>query len=315
MADEKKSHKKHRHGRKKKKWVRWVGGIIAVILLVNIAIVGKFYLDAKKAVDNTYKAVKHENKRSSKVSLSKGQPFSVLLLGTDTGEYGRTEQGRSDTIMVAAVTKNKTQLLSIPRDTLVTIAGYSGNNKINAAYAYGGVTGAVNTIQNYLDIPIDHYIEINMKGLEQLSAAIGSVKVENDLDFTNMGIHFPKGEVTINSSNILAYTRMRYEDPRGDYGRQLRHRMVVTALVQKAASINSITKYQSILNAISSNVKTDLTFDDIKDILANYSGAKNIEQVQLKGTSETIDGVSYEVVSQENLAKVQKLLKSALNVK
>lgn len=315
MADEKKSHKKHRHGRKKKKWVRWVGGIIAVILLVNIAIVGKFYLDAKKAVDNTYKAVKHENKRSSKVSLSKGQPFSVLLLGTDTGEYGRTEQGRSDTIMVATVTKNKTQLLSIPRDTLVTIAGYSGNNKINAAYAYGGVTGAVNTIQNYLDIPIDHYIEINMKGLEQLSAAIGSVKVENDLDFTNMGIHFPKGEVTINSSNILAYTRMRYEDPRGDYGRQLRQRMVVTALVQKAASINSITKYQSILNAISSNVKTDLTFDDIKDILANYSGAKNIEQVQLKGTSETIDGVSYEVVSQENLAKVQKLLKSALNVK
>ena len=64
----------------------------------------------------------------------------------------------------------------------------------------------MNTLQSYLDIPIDHYIEINMKGLEQLSEAIGPVKVDNDLKFTNLDVHFPKGEVTINADNILAYT-------------------------------------------------------------------------------------------------------------
>lgn len=313
MPDE--QHKHKHHHKKKKRWWKWVLIALGLFLLVDAVIVGKLYFDAKKAVDVTYKAVKHDDKRTGSVNLDNGQPFSVLLLGSDTGEYGRTEQGRSDTIMVAAVTPKKTELLSIPRDTLVTIAGHPGNNKINAAYSYDGVSGALNTLQSYLDIPIDHYIEINMKGLEQLSEAIGPVKVDNDLEFTNLDVHFPKGEVTIDSDNILAYTRMRYEDPRGDYGRQLRQRQVLTALVEKAASIDSLAKYHSILNAISSNMKTDLTFDDIKDIVTNYSGAKNIDQIQLKGNGQMIDGVSYEVVPKENLDKVQSQLKQTLKLK
>ena len=249
------------------------------------------------------------------VDMSKKQSFSILLLGSDTGEYGRTYRGRTDTIMVAAVTPSQTTLVSIPRDTLVHIEGHPGNNKINAAYSYDGMTGALNTIQSYLDIPIDHYVELNMKGLEQLSNAIGPVQVDNDLEFTSLGKHFSKGTVTIDSSNILAYTRMRHEDARGDYGRQMRQRLVVQAMVEKIASLGSLLKYQKILNAISSNMKTDLTFDDVKEIATGYSGAKNIKQVQLRGKGDMIDGVSYEVVSQSELQSVQKTLKDALNVK
>lgn len=316
MADEKQHKNKHKHHRKKKRrWLKWLLIALGIFILADVAIVGKLYYDAKKAVDVTYDPVKHDDKRQGNVDLSKKQPFSVLILGTDTGEYGRTYQGRSDTIMVAAVTPNKTELVSIPRDTLVTIAGHPGNNKINAAYSYDGVSGALNTLQNYLDIPIDHYIEINMKGLEQLSEAIGPVKVNNDLEFTNLGTHFAKGEVTINSKNILAYTRMRYEDPRGDYGRQMRQRLVLQALVEKAASVNSLAKYHSILNAVSANMKTDLTFDQMKEIITNYQGAKNIEQVQLKGDGQMIDGVSYEVVPKDNLDKIQTQLKETLKLK
>ena len=184
-----------------------------------------------------------------------------------------------------------------------------------AAYSYDGMTGALNTIQSYLDIPVDHYVELNMKGLEQLSNAIGPVQVDNDLEFTSLGKHFSKGTVTIDSSNILAYTRMRHEDARGDYGRQMRQRLVVQAMVEKIASLGSVLKYQKILNAISSNMKTDLTFDDVKEIATGYSGAKNIKQVQLQGKGDMIDGVSYEVVSQSELQSVQKTLKDALNVK
>lgn len=309
MANENK-----KKSRKKHSWWKWVLGIVVAFLVIDVAIAAKLYYDAKKSVSTTYKTVKYNDKRQGKVNVTKGQPFSVLLLGSDTGEYGRSYQGRSDTIMVAAVTTKGTKLVSIPRDTLVTIAGHPGNNKINAAYSYDGVAGALNTLQNYLGIPIDHYIEINMKGLEQLSEAIGPVKVQNDLDFTNLGTHFPKGEVTIDSKNILAYTRMRYEDPRGDYGRQLRQRLVLEALVEKAASINSLANYQNILNAISTNMKTDLTFDDIKDIMTKYSGAKNIEQLQLKGDGQMIDGVSYEVVPQENLTKIRDTLKKTLEI-
>src|SRR5699024_3180610 len=265
QQDGNKQHRHHHSKRKKKRVWKWVIGIILVLLLVNGVVLAKFYYDAKHSVESTYTPVKHKTGRDNEADLKKGQPFSVLLLGTDTGEYGRTEKnGRSDTIMVATITPKKTTLLSIPRDTLVTIPGHEGNNKINAAYSFGGMTGALNTLQSYLDIPLDHYVQLNMKGLEQLSEAIGPVTVDNDLDFTNIDHHFKKGKIKINSDNILAYTRMRYEDPRGDYGRQLRQRQVVTAMVKKIASVGSITKYKSILNTISSNMKTDISFDQMK---------------------------------------------------
>ncbi|WP_270333560.1 LCP family protein [Ligilactobacillus acidipiscis] len=316
QQNENNQHRHHHSKRKKKRVWKWVIGIILALLLVNGAVLAKFYYDAKHSVESTYTPVKHKTGRDNEADLKKGQPFSVLLLGTDTGEYGRTEKnGRSDTIMVATITPKKTTLLSVPRDTLVTIPGHEGNNKINAAYSFGGMTGALNTLQSYLDIPLDHYVQLNMKGLEQLSEAIGPVTVDNDLDFTNIKHHFKKGKIEINSDNILAYTRMRYEDSRGDYGRQLRQRQVVTAMIKKIASVGSITKYKSILNTISTNMKTDISFDQMKQLYSHYKQATNIEQIQLKGSGQMIDGVSYEVVSSDNLTDAQQTLKEQLKLK
>lgn len=314
--DESYQHGHHHSKRRKNRVWKWVLGIVLALLLINGAVLAKFYFDAKHSVESTYTPVKHKTGRNNEVSLKNGQPFSVLLLGTDTGDLGRTEKnGRSDTIMVATVTSKKTTLLSIPRDTLVNIPGHSGNSKINAAYSYGGLTGSLNTLQSYLGIPLDHYIEVNMKGLQQLSAAIGPVKVENDLDFTQSGNHFEKGKVTIDQNNILPFSRMRHEDPRGDYGRQLRQRKVVTALVKKVVSVGSITKYKSILSAISSNIKTDISFNQMKEIYSNYKGATNISQKQLQGQGQMINGISYEVVSDSALNSAQKTLKTELEVK
>jgi len=309
-------HRHHHSKRKKKRVWKWVIGIILALLLVNGAVLAKFYYDAKHSVESTYTPVKHKTGRDNEADLKKGQPFSVLLLGTDTGEYGRTEKnGRSDTIMVATITPKKTTLLSVPRDTLITIPGHEGNNKINAAYSFGGMTGALNTLQNYLDIPLDHYVQLNMRGLKQLSAAIGPIKVDNDLEFSHLGQHYNKGKISLDKNNILPFTQMRYEDPRGDYGRQLRQRQVVTAMVKKIASVGSITKYQSILNTISTNMKTDISFDQMKQMYSNYKQATNIEQIQLKGSGQMIDGTSYEVVSSNNLKDAQQKLKEQLKLK
>lgn len=307
-------HKHHRSFWQRHKIWKWVLIVIGLFIVADVALFGKMYFDAKKSANSTYKQVK-TNKLRNTPDLNNGKPFTVLILGTDTGEYGRTYQGRSDTMMLAAVSpkEKKTTLVSIPRDTKVAIPGYGYNNKINAAYSYEGTKGAVNIVQSYLDVPVDYYVEMNMKGLEELSAAVGPVKVENDLEFTNLNRTFKKGTVTIDKDNILAYTRMRYEDPRGDYGRQLRQRMVLEALVKKIATIGSVTKYQSILNAISSNMKTNLTFDDMKVIATKYGSVSEIEQVQLQGESQMIDGVSYEVVPQSNLDKVTSQLKKALD--
>ncbi|WP_270312131.1 LCP family protein [Ligilactobacillus agilis] len=318
-TDELRTHKHHHHHRNKKRrrLMKWVLGILAFVIIIGAAGAIKIYTDTKSAIQSTYKQVKYKDiRKGAAADVTAGDPFSVLILGVDTGEYGRTYQGRSDTIMVAAVSKDKTSLVSIPRDTKVAISGHGENNKINAAYAYGGVSGAINTLQNYLDVPIDHYIKLNMRGLVQLSEAVGPITVDNDLDFTNLGYHFKKGKVTIDKNNILAYTRMRYEDPRGDYGRQLRQRVVTIALVHKLATIDNLSKYKQILNAVSANMTTDLTFSEIKSLVTEYKGADdNIQQVQLQGTGKMIDGVSYEVVSQASLNKVQTELKDALKIK
>lgn len=315
MVDQKGSHHRHHHhhhgNRHKMGWGKKLAIIFGVFLLIDVLAIGKMYFDAKATIKNTYKDVKQEQK----VKLDGKHPFSVLILGVDTGEDGRTYQGRSDTLMVAAVNNKKTTLVSIPRDTLVSIPGHGDQNKINAAYAYDGVSGAMNTVKSYLGIPINYYIELNMKGLKELSTAIGPVTVQNDLDFTSNGIHFPKGEVTIDSNNILAYTRMRHEDPRGDYGRQLRQREVVTAMIQKMASVKSITKYKSILNVLSDNMKTNLSFGDMQQIFVHYRGGKNIDQQQLQGQTEQINGIDYEVIPQDNLHKIQTELKQTLNIK
>ena len=108
MANENK-----KKSRKKHSWWKWVLGIVVAFLVIDVAIAAKLYYDAKKSVSTTYKTVKYNDKRQGKVNMTKGQPFSVLLLGSDTGEYGRSYQGRSDTIMVAAVTTKGTKLVNL----------------------------------------------------------------------------------------------------------------------------------------------------------------------------------------------------------
>lgn len=315
MGYKKNFHRKQQN--KKKLFFRYLIAFLIVFFAIDAIVIYKVYNDAKQAVSVTYKKVKHDSGRDSASNINNGKPFSILLLGTDTGEYGRTYTGRSDTIMVAVVNPKTetTTLASIPRDTKVAIPGHGFNNKINAAYTYDGASGAMNIVQSYLNVPIDHYIEMNMGGLVQLSSALGSIKVNNDLDFTNLGVHFPKGEVTIDKDNILAYTRMRYEDPRGDYGRQLRQREVLTGLVKKITTLNGIMKYQDVLSALSSNMKTDITFDQMKTIASKYRKADNVKQLQLQGNGQMIDGVSYEVVPQSNLNKITTELRSALDIK
>ena len=314
------SHKKHRHHHKKKKmntlkkWGIGVGLLIAALLIIGGGLMAKVYLDAKDVVDNTYQKADVKSKRTTgAVSLEKEAPFSVLILGVDTGEEGRTDQGRSDTMMIATINPktNMTTLTSLPRDTKIPITGHGTENKLNAAYAYGDVSLAMDTIQNYLNIPIDYYVEMNMKGLEEITGAVGPITVNNPFAFDN----YAKGEIELNEGNVLAFSRMRHNDPNGDYGRQKRQRSVVTALGKNIASINGATKYQSILSALENNMKTNLKFDDIKEIATKYRNAiGTIKDIQLQGQSQMIDGSSYEVVPTERVTEVTKMIRKQLEL-
>ena len=123
---------------------------LAVIALVAFFLAGgyaaRFYSQAKKAVAKTYDPV---STKAVSSDLDGKKPISILLLGTDTGAFGRKDTGRSDTMMLVTINpkEKKTTMTSIPRDTLAEMVG-TGNDsptyeKINSAYAYGQSSAAI----------------------------------------------------------------------------------------------------------------------------------------------------------------------------
>ena len=301
-----------------KKIILGIVGVIFALTLIVVGVGAKVYFDVKGSVDNTYESVKRtQPNRKKEVDLKNQEPFSVLLLGIDTGDLGRTEQGRSDTMMIATVNPRdkKTTIVSIPRDTYVPIVGYGTEDKINHAYAFGGAAMSMDTVASYLDIPVDHYAAINMKGLKELVDAVGGITVGNEMEFTQDNYTFKHGQITLDGDMALSYSRMRYDDPRGDYGRQERQRTIVMGVVNKLLSMDGITKYQEVLNAMESNVKTDMTFDTMKTIALDYRDAfANVKTEQMQGEGFMQDNISYQRVSNEELKRIQTILDQELGI-
>ncbi|EKK1069970.1 LCP family protein [Enterococcus faecalis] len=299
---------------KGKKIFAIIFGIILVLFLAVVGMGAKLYWDVSKSMDKTYETV--ERSKKSQVNLNNKEPFSVLLLGIDTGDDGRVEQGRSDTTIVATVNPRdkQTTLVSLARDTYVDIPGQGKQDKLNHAYAFGGASLAMDTVENYLNISINHYVSINMAGLKELVNAVGGIEVNNNLTFSQDGYDFTIGKISLDGEQALSYSRMRYEGPNGDYGRQERQRKVIEGIVQKVLSLNSVSNYQEILTAVSDNMKTDLSFDDMKKIALDYRSAfGKVKQDQLQGTGFMQDGVSYQRVDEQELTRVQQELKNQLN--
>ncbi|WP_033827735.1 polyisoprenyl-teichoic acid--peptidoglycan teichoic acid transferase TagU [Bacillus andreraoultii] len=301
---------------KKRKWLRYTLIVLAVVLIGLFGYLYSIYHSFTKAVDNMHTPIRETSeKRTQDITLKNKDPFSVLLLGVD---QRKNDRGRSDTIIVMTVNprKESIEMVSIPRDTRTEIVGRGTVDKINHAYAFGGVEMSMDTVENFLDIPIDYFVQVNMEGFKEIVDSVGGVTVNNDLDFTYEGKHFPKGQITLNGNDALKFSRMRKQDPRGDFGRQLRQRQIIEAVVREGASLKSLTNYGDIFSALGNNVKTNLTFDEMVDIQANYrSAVKEIDQKQLKGSGTKINKIYYFVVPDEERTAIQDMLKEHLEIK
>ncbi|EOL43414.1 phosphatase PAP2/LCP family protein [Enterococcus caccae] len=275
----------------------------------------------QKTADKMYQPLNRKNKAAE---LGNSEPASFLLLGIANDSKRKTDF-RANTIMVVTVNNQlkKTTITSIPRDAYVEIIGKDGvYDKINHAHSFGGDEMMINTVEHYLDIPINHYFVINMDGLAALSDAVGGVTVNNDFEFDAEGIHYPKGEQHLGGWETLQYARMRYEDPLGDYGRQKRQREVTIQLTKELTSIKSVFRYQELLNVIGENGQTDMTLDQMTLLMKNYQKAlENIESYQMQGEGFTGDGytgeegISYQSISDEEKQKITTELKKQLNIK
>ena len=296
--------------KKRKKFIIWSSVAVVVYLVFS-------FFGLNSTLNKMYSDLKVDKVRKKPVNLKKKEAFSMLLMGVDTGAIGRKGGGRADAIVIVTVNpkEKKTTMVSIPRDFYTKLAHKNKTTKINEGYSYGGAATVINTVQKRFNIPIDFFVEVNMKGIEDVVDALGGVTVKSNLAFSNYGYNFRKGRNRLNGKEALAYSTMRHEDPKGDYGRQGRQRQVIDALIGKIVSFKAITSQAALFKSMEKNIKTSLTFDEIISIQSKYNGAlRNIEQVQVQGDGQMIGGISYQVISKKEINKISELLREQLDL-
>ncbi|MCM3740249.1 LCP family protein [Oceanobacillus luteolus] len=293
--------------KKKRKWPYWVGGILLAIILAVGGIGFYVYSQLGSAVDTMHTPLARdedpERQKQIKQIFDSKDSLNVLLLGVDERPG---DKGRSDTMILMSLNPktNSMIMLSIPRDTYVNIPG-RGMDKINHAYAFGGVELAVETVEKTFDIPVHIYSRVNMEGFKQGIDALGGVTVNNTQSFSQGGSTFAEGPIHLDGEQALDYIRMRKKDPRGDMGRNERQRAVITAAMEKGASFSSITKFGEILDILGGNVQTDLDMDKIQTLFTGYLGTRhNIQTLELEGSGSTINGVWYYVVPDSEFNRI-----------
>ena len=252
-------------------------------------------------------------------------------MGVDTGSGSREDQwvGNSDTMILVTVNPqtSETTIMSLERDILTNITqdGETVQAKLNAAYAQGGAELAIETIQDLMNIHIDRYAMINMKGLVQLVDKVGGITVNNPFDFDisieenepEYTAKIPPGRQEIDGEQALVYSRMRYQDPEGDYGRQKRQREVIEKIIKKILTLDGLSNYQGIIEAVSDNMQTNISLDtdSLMQLMGYRDALKNIRMEQLKGEDATLaDGGSYQIVTSEHLLKMQNILRKSLGL-
>lgn len=301
-------------------------GILAAFALIvaGVTVYGMQALDdANSAINNINEEVnRRSSRRDKEVSIADRESFSILLLGVDTGGLGREEDdddpARTDSMMVVTVNpkKEESTIVSLERDIMADMLDDGKTfDKLSHAYAYGGVELSMDAVEQLLDIPIDHYATINLQGMTDLIDAVGGIEVNNEIDFTLEGVHVPEGKIKLDGEKGLAYARMRKDDPDGDIGRQRRQREVVTKIVDKLASMDSINNYKKILSAVEENSKTDFSWDEMLEIASNYYPAfENVKQEQLQGQNQMVNGISYQILGMDELLDLQNQLKQQLDL-
>lgn len=298
---------------------------LLAVTTIGIAAYGLTILNqSTNTLSKTYKGIGDENN-----VIAENKPMTILLMGVDTGSGSREDQwvGNSDTMILVTVNPQtrETTIMSLERDILTNITqdGETVQAKLNAAYAQGGAELAIKTIQDLMNIHIDRYAMINMKGLVQLVDKVGGITVNNPFDFDisieenepEYTAKIPPGRQEIDGEQALVYSRMRYQDPEGDYGRQKRQREVIQKVVEKVLSLNSVSHYQSILKALSTNMQTniDLSSNSIPSLLGYRDSFKTIETHQLQGEDANLQGISYQIVTASHLLEIQNLLRTSLD--
>jgi polyisoprenyl-teichoic acid--peptidoglycan teichoic acid transferase len=193
---------------------------------------------------------------------------TILVLGSDArpDELKRGEVGRTDTLLLFVGDRAlpRVAMLSVPRDLWVAIPGY-GQERINAAYEFGGGQTAKQTVSNLVGQPVDRYLVIGLQGVRDVVDAVGGVDItvpaaiHDDAyptdDYGYQTVDIPAGRQHMDGDLALKYARTRHQD--SDFARTARQQQVMGAV--RTAMLNPVNwpRLPAVLVAISGSIKTD----------------------------------------------------------
>ena len=244
-------------------------------------------------------------------------PFSLLLLGIDQRD---NEPSRSDTIIYSVVRPedNKVLLLSIPRDSYTEIVGRDVKSKINSAYAHGEAKMAMDTVENLLGNKVNFYAAINFNGLKDIVDAVGGVELPIKKNIENKSKAHEKLFVEANKpiysgEEALGYVRYREDS---DFNRTMRHRIFLSAFMNRALEVKNLTKIPDVIQIAGSNFTTNMTSDFIvkfAESLYMKDSIPTISNYMLKGEGATRSGTWYYDLSEDDLQYVRGMIASWLD--
>lgn len=241
------------------------------------------------------------------------QPVNILLIGCDKSNTDPTDPGRSDAqILVRMDPATKSiSMLSLPRDLRVNIPGV-GYNKLNTAYTYGKAAGTVKIFSSLTGLPINHFIEVNFRSFERVINILGGVYVPIDRRYYNpqgtgwKSINQDPGYQLLNGHHSLDFVRFRH-DQRGDFTRMQRQQLFLRELQRQSGRWNGDwSKVVQLVKAVAAETTSDI--DSLKRLqplveLGFEVDTSKVSTVHLEGDTPMIDGVSYVVASQQQIAQ------------
>jgi polyisoprenyl-teichoic acid--peptidoglycan teichoic acid transferase len=219
-------------------------------------------LEARKEAAKEVREAREEAARlaaAKEAEQASGDPLDVLVLGVDRRpSSAEGESTRSDTMMLVRVTPatGEVKLLSVPRDLYVEVES-GEKDRINTAYAYGGVEKARAVMEDLTGVDIDNYVIVDFEGFEKVIDAMGKVRVDVGKgvfpEHWNMGEGFER----LNGHKALKFARYR-GTPGADLDRIDHQQKLLAALRRQALQWDTVTRLPAIIRVTNENVNTDL---------------------------------------------------------
>ncbi len=256
----------------------------------------------------------------NRAGLTKAQIRELWVGGTEVAAGAR-----SDTMLLVHISKKRDNavIISLPRDSVVTIPEHISSdgtktiparqNKLNAAFSFGGAPLLISTLEGATGLRIDHYIEINFLGFKNIIDALGGIDVcvKKSINDTKSNLVLDAGLHTLDGIQALKYVRTRYFDGLGDIGRMKRQQEFMSAVLRKASSTGTLLNPIKLVNFFNAAIKTVTTDEQLNknDLLTLGKQLKNLSAdnvrtltVPLSNANARVSGLGSVVLWDEVLA-------------